>query len=163
MRTFGKIVLGPLLLAILIFSCSKEEDPSEVLVKEGPFKISELAGTWNATRASFSDGMGNNVEIIGDGGTVSMSVQSNGRFNLTIDPFDRPAYIDGGEMFWEEWEGNFFFAIEWNNYPGDWDTYGANLMGNTFDISGGFESGEYDFDNDGDFESASISFVFERQ
>lgn len=91
-----------------------------------------------------------------------MSVQSSGRFTLNIDPSDRPAYAVSGEMFWEKWEGKYYFAIEWADYPGDWDTYGATLTTSTFSINGGSDSGEYDFDNDGTFETASIGFSFVR-
>ncbi len=91
-------------------------------------------------------------------------MQSSGRFTLNIDPADRAAYTVRGEMFWEEFEGKFYFAIARDDYPGDWDTYGATLNNNnnTFDINGGFDTGEYDFDGDGTFESASISFNFHR-
>ncbi|MGB5667279.1 MAG: hypothetical protein WBM53_10555, partial [Maribacter sp.] len=69
-------------------------------------------------------------------------------------------YTVSGEMSWEKWEGNYYFAIEWDDYPGDWDTYGATLSGTTFSINGSFDTAEYDFDNDDSPESASISMVF---
>jgi len=162
MKTLGKIFLLAPLFAFLLFSCSKDE--TDDLVKEGgAFKISELAGNWEATSAFFvrdSDNM--SVDIIGDGGSSSITVQSNGRFVLTIDPADRAAYTVSGEMSWEKWEGKYYFAIEWDDYPGDWDTYGATLTATTFEINGGFDTGEYDFDNDGSFESARIGFKFVR-
>ncbi len=162
MKTISKIFLFAPLFAFLLLSCS-DDDETEALVKEGgPFEISELAGSWEATSATFSDGNTLFIDIINDGGSVSMSVQSNGRFTLTIDPADRVAYTASGEMFWELFEGNYFFAIEWDDYPGDWDTYGATLNATTFTINGGVESGEYDFDNDGTFETASIGFTFIR-
>lgn len=145
---------------VAFISCSSSDDGDE-LTKEGPFKISELAGSWEATQAQFSVNTVS-VDVVDDGGTVSMSVQSSGRFTLTIDPIDRPAYTVSGEMFWEEWQGSFFFAIEWDDYPGDWDTYGHTWDGTTFTLNGGFDSGEYDFDNDGDAESCSLHFTFIR-
>ena len=160
MKTLSKVFLFAPLFAFLLLSCSGDDD-TDALVKEGgSFEISELAGNWEATSATFNDGNMLSVDIIDEGGSVSMSVQSSGRFTLTIDPSDRPAYTVSGEMFWEKWEGKYYFAIEWAAYPGDWDTYGATLTATTFSLNGGFESGEYDFDNDGTFESASISFVF---
>ncbi len=162
MKTLSKIFLFAPLFAFLLLSCS-DDDETDVLVKEGgPFEISELAGSWEATSATFSDGNTLFIDVINDGGSASMSVQSNGRFTLTIDPADRAAYTASGEMFWELFEGNYFFAIEWDDYPGDWDTYGATLNATTFTINGGVESGEYDFDNDGTFETASIGFTFIR-
>ena len=92
-----------------------------------------------------------------------MTVQSSGRFTLTLDPTDRAAYTVSGEMFWEEWQGSFYFAINWDDDPGDdWDTYGHTYDGNTLSINGGSDTGEYDFDNDGDMESCSVHFIFER-
>ena len=162
MKTLSKVFLFAPLFAFLLLSCSGDDD-TDALVKEGgSFEISELAGNWEATSATFNDGNMMSVNIINEGGSVSMSVQSGGRFTLTIDPSDRPAYTVSGEMFWEQWEGKYYFAIEWADYPGDWDTYGATLTSNTFTINGGFESGEYDFDNDGTFETASIGFTFVR-
>ena len=162
MKTLGKLILLAPVFAFLLFSCSKDE--TDDLVKEGgPFKISELAGNWEATSAFFvrdSDNM--NIDIIGDGGSSSITIQSNGRFVLTIDPADRTAYTVSGEMSWEKWEGKYYFAIEWDDYPGDWDTYGATLTATSFEINGGFDTGEYDFDNDGSFESARIGFKFVR-
>lgn len=161
MKNSIKIVVFSMVLILFVaFSCSKDDE--DVLVKEGgTFKISELAGNWEATSAFFvrdSDNM--SVDIIADGGSSSITVQSNGRFTLTIDPVDRAAFTLSGEMFWELFEGKYFFAIAWDDYPGDWDTYGATLAGTTFSINGGFDTGEYDFDDDGTFESASISFTF---
>jgi len=162
MKTLGKLFLFVPLFAFLLFSCSKDET-DDLVKEEGPFKISELAGNWEATSAFFvrdSDDM--TVDIIGDGGTVYITVQSNGRFVMTIDPADRAAYTVSGDMSWEKWEGEYYFAIEWDDYPGDWDTYGATLTATTFEIRGSFDTGEYDFDNDGSSESARVGFEFIR-
>lgn len=162
MKTLGKLFLFVPLFAFLLFSCSKDET-DDLVKEEGPFKISELAGNWEATSAFFvrdSDDM--TIDIIGDGGTVSIAVQSNGRFVMTMDPADRAAYTVSGDMSWEKWEGEYYFAIEWDDYPGDWDTYGATLTATTFEIRGSFDTGEYDFDNDGSSESARVGFEFIR-
>ncbi|WP_297795064.1 hypothetical protein [uncultured Eudoraea sp.] len=160
MKTLSNIFFFVPLFAFVLFSCS-DDDPEPLVKVGGPFEINELAGNWEATSATFSDG-NLFVNIIEIGGSATMTVQSSGNFTLTIDPPDRPAYTTSGEMFWEEFEGQYYFAIEWANYPGDWDTYGATLNATTFTLNGGFDSGEYDFDNDGTFETASISFTFIR-
>jgi len=132
-----------------------------ILIKDGDFNISELAGTWEAAQAQFSVNT-TSVDVVEDGGTVSMTVQSNGRFTLTLDPINRVAYTLSGEMFWEKWEGSYFFAIVWDDEPGDWDTYGHTWDGTTFTINGGTDSGEYYSDNDGDFEPCTLHFDFVR-
>jgi hypothetical protein len=147
-------------LISLTFACNND-DEADTLTKTGPFEISELAGTWEATKAQFSVNTVS-VDIVEDGGTASMSVQSNGRFTLTLDPIDRNPYTVSGEMFWEEWQQTFYFAIAWDNYPDDWDTYGHTFDGTTLTFNGGADTGEYDFNNDGDMEACSIHFIFNR-
>lgn len=159
MRISAKTLFFSTILVLFIaFSCSNEKDD---LTKEGPFNISELAGNWDATSASFN-GNTMSVDVVAEGGSVTMTVQSSGRFSMNIDPVDRDSYTVSGEMFWEKWEGDFYFAIEWDKYAGDWETYGATLTSTTLTINGGFDSGEYDFDNDGSFESTSLNLDFVR-
>jgi hypothetical protein len=147
-------------LISLNFSCDKDDD-EVVLTKDGQFKISELAGTWDATKAQFSVNTVS-IDVVEDGGTASMSVQTNGRFTLTLNPIDRNAYTVSGEMFWEEWEQTFIFAIVWDDEPNDWDTYGHTFDGITLSINGGTDTGEYDFNNDGDMKPCSVHFIFDR-
>jgi hypothetical protein len=158
MKIFAYIFL--ISLISLSFSCSKDDDLDE-LIKDGPFHISELTGTWEATKAQFSVNT-ISVDVVVDGGTASMSVQSNGHFTITLDPVDRNAYTVSGEMFWEEWQQTFYFAIVWDNYPDDWDTYGHTYDGTTLSLNGGADTGEYDFNNDGDMEPCSAHFIFVR-
>ena len=153
------LLFSTLLLLFVASSCSKDE--SELLKEGGPFKISELAGNWEATSAFFnrdSDGM--SVDIVAEGGSLSLSVQSSGRCAFTIDPVDREGYTESGEMFWELYEGDYYFAIAWDAYPDDWASYGATFTDTTFFMNGGPDTGEYDFENDGTSESASIGFEF---
>ena len=159
MKSFTYIFL--ISLISLTFSCSTDDDEDiNDLTKDGPFQISELAGTWDATKAQFSVS-GVSVDVVEDGGTVSMSVQSNGVFTITLDPIDRNAYTVSGEMFWEPFQQTFYFAIVWDDYPNDWDTYGHTFDGTILSLNGGTDTGEYDFDNDGDMESCSVHFIFD--
>ena len=160
MRTAFQYLFSILLLFAFV-ACSTGDEDEDVITKEGPFNISELAGNFEATKAQFSVNTVS-VDIVEDGGTVEMTVQSNGRFNLTLNPIDRPAYTVSGEMFWEEWQGSFYFAITWDDEPGDWDTYGHTWDGTTLSLNGGADTGAYDFDNDGDTEPCSLHFIFVR-
>ncbi|MGB5379202.1 hypothetical protein [Muriicola sp.] len=160
MRTSINALLSTLVILFFAFACSKD-DPSDELTKDGHFNISELAGNWEITKAQFSVNT-LSVDVVQDGGTASMTVQSSGRFTVTLDPIDRVAYTVSGEMFWEKWEGTYYFAIVWDSYPDDWDTYGHTWDGTTFTINGGSETGEYDFDNDGDAELCTLHFIFVR-
>ena len=156
-----KITLLIVLTICLTSSCGGDDSG---LVKEGgPFEISELAGNWEATSAFFTNKNDNeSLDIVADGGSVSLTVQSNGRCTFTIDPVDRESYMESGEMFWELFEGEYFFSIIFDDFPGDWSSFGATLTTTTFRMNGGPDSGEYDFNNDGTSESASLGFTFIR-
>ena len=74
MKTLSKVFLFAPLFAFLLLSCSGD-DETDALVKEGgSFEISELPGNWEATSATFNDGNMISVNIIDEGGSVSMSV-----------------------------------------------------------------------------------------
>ncbi|MBT8292079.1 MAG: hypothetical protein KJN70_02305, partial [Eudoraea sp.] len=75
MKTLSNIFLFVPLFAFLLLSCS-EDDPVELVKVGGPFEISELAGSWEATSAGFSDGNVNFLDLIDEGGTVTLTVQS---------------------------------------------------------------------------------------
>ena len=155
MKTFLSLFL------ILIVSLSCSEDDPDPITKEGDFPIRELAGNYEATQAQFSVS-GTSVDIVDSGGTVWVSIQSSGRFTATLDPVDRAAYTVSGEMFWEEWQNTFYFAIRWDDEPDDWDTYGHTWDGTTLTLNGGADTGSYDFDNDGDQEPCSLHFILVR-
>jgi len=161
MKLFTYIFL--ISLISLNFSCSTDDDDDidKQLTKNGPFHISELNGTWEATNAQFSVS-GVSVDVVEDGGTVLMTVQSDGSFTLTLNPIDRNVYTVSGEMFWEEWQNTFYFAIVWDDDPDDWDTYGHTYDGTILTLNGGTDTGEYDFNNDGGMEACSVHFIFDR-
>ena len=163
MKTLSKILIAPLFV-FLFLSCS--DDPPEV-TPDGPnYSISELQGTWNATSIRFSYcGSGqvepSTYEVIAEGGSATMVVQSNGRFTLTINlAGELEPVLATGTMFFEDGE---FFAIQFDDdEPNDPTYFGDTLSGNTFSLIGGPETAEWDFDGDGNDECASVSLSFER-
>lgn len=160
-----KIILLVALTTCLTFSCSKNKMESELAKEGGPFVISEFTGNWEATKADFfraSDGL--KVDIIADGGSLSLTVQSNGRCTFFTDPVDRDAYTVNGEMFWGLFEGDDALAIVWNDIPEDRSYFRwIELTDTTFDLTCTSECGEYDFNDNGTTETADLSFFFVRQ
>ena len=165
MKNF-KIILLVALTTCLTFSCGEGDSEGDTdLVKEGgPFEFSELAGTWEATVALFFRPFSNSAEaeIVGDGGSVSLTVQSNGKCTFTIDPFDCEAYTESGEMFWELYDEEYFLAIVWDDFSDDWSSFRAELTDTNFNIGCVDECAEYDFNCDGTPETADLSFFFIR-
>ena len=164
MKTLPQILLSSLFI-LFLFACS--DDDEDVMSDTGPnFAISELQGTWNATTLIFTySGQGpvpdpSSYDVIGEGGTATLSVQSNGRFTLTVRPAGLATETFSGLMYFEDGE---FFAIQFDDDPPNDPTYfGETLTGNTFQLNGGPDTAEWDFDGDGNDESASVFLIFER-
>ena len=151
------------LTACLTCSCEDDDSDSEVRT----FEVNELAGNWEATRAEIVRSDGAHVDILADEGAVSLIVKSNGRCTFTIDPAEREAYKMSGRMFWEQDDGEDVFAIEYDDYPGDFAYYGVSLTSTTFimgwDGGSADPNGEYDFNNDGLMEDGIMDFSFVRE
>lgn len=163
-KSLSLLGLVPMLLALFIVACSSDDD-EDAQVDQGPdFAISELAGTWNATSLTFSfSGQGavpepSFYDLIAEGGSATITVQSSGRFTLNVMPMGEPAESFSGLMYFENGE---FFAIQFDEDPPNDPTYfGATLGGNTFSLNGGPDTAEWDFDGDGNDEPASVDLVF---
>lgn len=158
------LILSLFIIALITFGCSSSDDESELSTEGGPYKISELAGNWNATSASFyraSDGL--QADIIGDGGSVSLTVQNSGSCTFTINPVDQDAYTVSGKMLWGSYEGEDALVIVWDGSSGDRSYFQIyRLTNTTFNLACTSECGEYDFNNDGSFEAADLVFDFTR-
>lgn len=161
MKTLSKILISPLFVfAFLLFSCS-DSGGSDPQLDCGPsYCISDLAGTWNATALTFAECNGPGFfDLIADGGSASIVIQSSGRFTLTV------TYPDGNEVFGGRmyFEDGTWFAIQFDDDEPDDPTYfGDTLSGNTFSLNGGPETAEFDFDDDGNEECASVDLTFVR-
>ena len=164
MKTLHQILVSSIIV-LFLFACSS--DDGEVMADEGPiFSISDLQGTWEATSVIFSySGQEpfpdpSTYDLIGEGGTATLVVQSNGRFTLTVRPAGTSTETFSGRMYFEDGE---FFAIQFDDDPPDDPTYfGENLSGNTFTLNGGPNTAEWDFDGDGNDEPASVYLEFVR-
>ena len=164
MKTLLHILLSSMFIVFLT-ACSS--DDGDVQSDEGPaFSINQLQGTWEATSVRFSySGQGpvpepSSYDVIAEGGSATLVVQSNGRFTLTVRPAGSSTESFSGRMYFEDGE---YFAIQFDDDPPDDPTYfGETLSGNTFTLNGGPDTAEWDFDNDGEDEPASVYLQFER-
>ena len=158
------LVFSTVLILFVVSSCSDDESEAALVKDGGPFQISELAGNWEATQALFwrsSDGL--NVDIVAEGGSLSLTVQSSGRCTFIVDPFDREPYTVSGEMFWSSYEGDEALAIVWDGNPDERSSFTEHVLNNTtFNLGCLSECGEYDFNNNGTSDIADLGFVFIR-
>lgn len=132
MKKSGLLVISVLLLAALASfkSCNKDNGKTDE-------RIAEIAGTWTATYASF-----NGVDVVEEGGSVSLEIKDNGRFTFTIQRPGRAAMVFTGSFgFDEDW-----LEVEYDDYPGEYEYYDITYDANNLHIGA---NSEFDFDGDG--------------
>jgi hypothetical protein len=112
-------------------ACNKDE--------EGPSteKVSEIVGTWTATSASF-----NGVDVVEEGGSVTLVIQDKGKFSFTIMRPGRSEMVFNGTLgFDEQW-----LAVEYDTDPGEYEYYDISYDAHNLHIGA---NSEFDFDGDG--------------
>ena len=164
MKTIPQILISSFII-LFLFACSS--DDGDEMSNTGPaFSISDLQGNWNATSVLFSYSGSEpfpdpfSYDVIAEGGSATLTVQSNGRFTISLQLPGGGTESFSGRMYFEEGE---FFAIQFDDDPPDDPTYfGESLVGDVFTLNGGPDTAEWDFDGDGNDEPASVRLVFER-
>ena len=145
------LFIAGLAFLITFTACDSGEDDDFSLEGDG-ISMSDIAGTWTATRAFFSraaDGPAVEVEIVGQGGTATLVIQTNGRFTFTTTlPGEAPDVTTGQLGFDED-----LLVVMYDDEPDDFSFFGIQFSGNNLSING---QGTYDFDDDGSEEAAVI-------
>ena len=110
-------------------ACSDDEPSSE--------KISEIAGTWTATSATF-----NGTDVVTEGGSVTLVIQSNGKFTFTIRRPGKTDMVFTGRLgFDEQW-----LAVAYDSDPGEYEYYDITYDDHNLHIGA---NSAFDFDGDG--------------
>ncbi len=145
------LLLAVLMLFTTLTACDSNGEDDFSLEGDG-ISMSDIAGTWTATRAFFSrteTGPAVDVEIVAQGGTATLVIQTNGRFTFTTAlPGDAPDITTGQLGFDED-----LLVVIYDDEPDDFEFFGIQFSGNTLSING---QGTYDFDGDGAEEAAVI-------
>jgi hypothetical protein len=155
LSSFSVIILS--IVVLFFISCTGEEDE---LTLDGKYKMSDLAGNWTATQALFSsldqDYKGS-VDVIDEGGSLTMSIQSDGKFTITIlIPGESNEVFRGLLRFEEEW-----LTVSYDTEPDDYDYFFIELSVDKSILTLRGE-GAYDFDDDGKEDLSSINLILER-
>ena len=117
-------------------ACGGDDDPP---LEGNNISMTDLSGTWSATTATF-----NGTDVVAEGGSVTMTIQGNGRFNFMIERPGMDDMVFTGQLgFDEEW-----LAVEYDTDPGEWEYYDYDLTDGKTKFHIGANS-EFDFDDDG--------------
>ena len=130
-KTTAPALLFAIIIASLAFfsACSSDEPSTE--------RVKEIAGTWIATSASF-----NGVDVVAEGGSVTLVIQSNGRFTFTIKRPGREDMVFTGNLGFDEG----WLAVEYDTNPGEYEYYDITYDEDNLHIGA---NSEFDFDGDG--------------
>ena len=157
--TFFSLLFASLLW---VYACSSDdEDDDEFTINGTNIAMADIAGNWNATRAVFDSratGPAMQVDVVDEGGTVTMNIQANGQFSITVTEVGEPADITTGQLRFDE----DLLVIFFDDDPGEFEFFGITHNEPILTISGGNGSAEFDFDGDGTDEPADVDFVFTR-
>jgi hypothetical protein len=100
-------------------------------------RISEIAGTWTATTATF-----NGIDVVLEGGSVTLAIQSNGKFTFAIKRPGKTDMVFTGKLgFDEQW-----LAVEYDTNPGEYEYYDITYDAHNMHIGA---NSEFDFDGNG--------------
>ena len=76
-----------IVLSALFFACSSDDEADEFTLNGTIIAMADIAGNWNATRGVFQSsslGPAFQVDVVDEGGTITMNIQSSGLFSITI-------------------------------------------------------------------------------
>lgn len=156
------LILFLLASSILMTSCSSDEDEegsinfSDCSLNGPNFSISDVTGNWAATQANFDiPGTSQQIDVVAEGGTVTLNVQSNGAFTLLITESGASSESTTGDLAFCEG----LFTVRYDDAPNDPETLQGSLNAGVFTITGPVE---YDVDGDGSDDNAFVILRMER-
>ncbi|MGI9544268.1 MAG: hypothetical protein ACR2MX_13495 [Cyclobacteriaceae bacterium] len=152
--------LGMFLCTAVITSCS-EDNGDDFSLTGTNISVSDIAGSWNATQAIFSKasvGPGMQVDVVADGGSVTLQIQSNGNFTVTVTESGEAPDVSTGRLGFDE----DLLVISFDDDPDEFEFFGITHNEPNMTIQGGNGSAGFDFDDDGVEEPANIDFVLVR-
>nr|WP_299343196.1 hypothetical protein [Allomuricauda sp.] len=123
----------------------------------GPnFSISDISGDWVATQGNFDVPESSiQVDVVAEGGSVTLNVQPNGEFTLVITPNGAESETTTGDLAFCDG----LFTVRYDNMPNETETLTVTLNNDVLAITGPIL---FDVDDDGTDDEAFVILRFER-
>jgi hypothetical protein len=149
------LLILAMVLSSMFVRCSSDEDDEGPSTQGTYLSLSDIAGNWIATRAVFSNAQLSPpvlVDVPKEGGTVTLSIQTNGKFIFTVSfPGENPDVATGTLGFEDE-----YLVVAYDDEPGEYEYMGIHSNANHTELSISGPA-EYDFDDNGTDEPAELS------
>lgn len=152
------ILVSSLLALLLLTSCNKEsEDPLANCELIGPdFSITDISGNWTATIGNYLDLISRHSKnIVEEGGSLKLNIESNGRFTMEIKEVDRNLLILTGSFSFCDQK----FVARFDDAPKITEEFSPELTESYFRYYG---PTDYDYDGDGVEQRVILGFTFVR-
>ena len=153
-------LLSLLWIGSFLISCSNDDEGPDCSLQGTNVSVSDISGNWTATEASFFNVSTEPIQVVNvvaEGGAVTLSIQSNGRFTLTIAESDGSNTRSSGDLCFDE---DLLVVRFDGGDPDDYEFFGIQFNGtNNLSISG---PAEFDFNDDGTPDSAEVDLVLVR-
>lgn len=131
----------------LLTSCSDDDDLSQTGTN---LSVSDISGNWTATQATFKG-----VDLLADGGSITLAIQNNGRFTFTMKLPGEPDDISTGKLGFDgEW-----LAVVFDDDPGEEASFFISLINNILTLRGEVE---LDINGNGIEELGVLGLIMER-
>ena len=144
----------------LLPGCS-EDDEDDLSLNGTNIAMADIAGNWTATRAIFGksgEGPVMQVDVVADGGSVTLRIETNGDFSITVEAVGESAEVSMGRFRFDE----DLLVIIFDDDPDDFEFFGITYNEPNLTIQGGIVFEAFDFNGDGTDEDADIDFAFVR-
>lgn len=152
-------LLTMIMFSFSLVSCSEDEGP-DCSLNGTNFSVSDISGNWTATEASFfnvSTEPIQVVDVVAEGGSVTLSIQSNGRFTLNITESGGSNTRSSGDLCFDE---DLLVVRFDGDAADDFEFFRVTLNGtNNLSLDG---PAEFDFDGNGTPDPADISLALVR-
>lgn len=140
-------------IALFVTFASCGDDDDDGFSNTGTkLSISDIAGSWIATSASFS--APENIDLLADGATVTLVIQANGNFVFTWKYPGEPDEVSTGKLGFDgQW-----LAVRFDDDP-DEASFFISLVNNILTLRGQVE---FDFDDNGIEDLGILELIMER-
>lgn len=139
---------------------SNDEGFDQFALEGTNVSISDITGSWNATKGLFGrsgEGPVVEVDVVAEGGSITLNIQTNGRFSVSVGYMGETDTSTGRFAFDED-----LLVISFDDDPEEWEYFSISHGEPNLSIMGGTVYEAFDFDGDGTDEDADIDFEFTR-
>lgn len=144
--------------SLLVLGCSNDDDDGnggdfDFPLEGDNLSMEDIAGNWTATFAEFQliSDSSSTIEIVSEGGEVTLNIQENGRFTSRITFPGEPAEQFSGQL---GFSGSQLVLLDDEDDPGDEAFLSITLTPEDVLLVSGIL--EFDFEGTGSFEATSV-------